>query len=108
MPMSSALSILSDWYGRVKKKSNDIVETTAAMAPAARPPAAAARITTITNTSTMFAATTLSSRNATKMPGDEERSEARDREPEGLEPLFGDIAALSVLCHDSGIPTRSD
>ena len=30
---SSALSIFSDWYGRVKKKSNDIAATTAASAP---------------------------------------------------------------------------
>ena len=40
--MSSPLSILSDWNGRVKKKSNDRVETTAATMPAVRPPSAAA------------------------------------------------------------------
>ena len=68
MPMSSALSILSDWYGRVKKKSNAIVETIAAMTPAIRPPAAAARITTTTKARAMFAATTASLRNATKIP----------------------------------------
>ncbi len=75
MPMSSALSILSDWNGRVKKKSNDRVDTTAATIPARRPPSAAAITTTITNTNATFVATMLSVRNGTRRP--EIRSGAR-------------------------------
>ena len=40
-------------------------------------------------------------------PGDDERSEACDGEPERLEPIFWHVATLFVLCHDSGIPTHS-
>ena len=66
--MSSPLSILSDWNGRVKKKSNERVETTAATMPAVRPPSAAAMTTTITNTSATLAATMLSVRKGTRRP----------------------------------------
>ena len=39
--------------------------------------------------------------------GDHEGAEAGDREAEGLEPLFSYVATLTVLCHDSVVPTRS-
>ncbi len=65
--MSSELSIFSDWYGWVKKKSNDIAETMAATAPLTRVPTVAASTITTTNTRTTLAAAR-SSRNDTRMP----------------------------------------
>ena len=68
VPTSSTSSIFSDWYGCVKKKSNENVDTTAAVTPEPAPPAAAARTTTSTKTSATFADTMDSSWNGTSTP----------------------------------------